>query len=357
MRTRNLVVGKTVTLTANAGSHAVVSPSGGVVTGENGTALFKITDLTAEPLVFTAKDTTDGITLVDTANFDFIVAPAASGGLIAFTDFVAADGVSTNLITVTLKDALNRPTPGKQVTLAAERHSVIKGDNPSLTDASGQVQFVVTDTVQESLTYTASDTTDGDVAVPGSVTVTFNAGGGDNCGSSNFGNSNITAADGFAITPYATGFLPKITNFGGINDGCRGASGLAFDAAGNLFVSDVHTGNIYEFPAGGGVADATTLVTPTPLGPGITALTFGKDGKLYASQNATTGNFFTGAVFEVDPVAGTKVRTVAPSITCASYLTTDPFSGDLFVDDSCSGAGSDNGSIWRIANPAARRRR
>ncbi|HZZ10977.1 MAG TPA: protease pro-enzyme activation domain-containing protein [Paraburkholderia sp.] len=349
----NLVVGKTVTLTSNAGSHAVVSPSGGIVTGENGTALFKITDLIAEPLMFTAKDTSDAIVLADTANFDFIVAPAASGGIVAFTDFVAADGVSTNLITVTLKDALNRPTPGKQVTLLQTGSSVIKAENPSLTDASGQVQFVVTDTVQETLTYTASDTTDGDVAVPGSVTVTFSAGGGDNCGSSNFGNPNITAADGFAITPYATGFLPKITNFGGLNDGCRGASGLAFDAAGNLFVSDVHTGNIYRFPAGGGVAGAATLVTPSPLGPGIEALVFGKDGKLYAAQNATTGNFFTGAVFEVDPAAGTIVRTVASSITCASFLATDPFSGDLFVDDSCSGAGSDNGSIWRINNPGS----
>ncbi len=115
----------------------------------------------------------------------------------------------------------------------------------------------------------------------------------------------------------------------------------------------MHTGNIYEFPAGGGVADASTRVTPTPLGPGIEALAFGKDGKLYAAQNATTGNFFTGAVFEVDPVAGTIVRTVASSITCASFLTTDPFSGDLFVDDSCAGAGSDNGSIWRIANPGS----
>ena len=74
-------------------------------------------------------------------------------------------------------------------------------------------------------------------------------------------------------------------------------------------------------------------MTASPLGPGIEALAFGKDGKLYAAQNATTGNFFTGAVFEVDPAAGTIVRTVASSITCASFLAADPFSGDLFVDD------------------------
>ncbi|HEX6833276.1 MAG TPA: protease pro-enzyme activation domain-containing protein, partial [Rudaea sp.] len=349
----NLVVGKSVTLTANAGSHAVISPSGAVVTDANGVARFKITDQTAEPLVLTATDTTDGIVLTETAKFDFIVAPAASASITAFTDNVAADGVSTNLITVTLKDALARPTPGKQITLAQTGHSVITGPDPAVTDANGQIQFTVTDTVQETLTFTAIDTTDADLPVPGSVTVTFGAGGGDNCGSSNFGDPNISAGDGYAITPYATGFLPKITNFGNINDGCRAASGLAFDAAGNLFVSDMHTGNIYKFPAGGGVAGAGTLITPSPLGPGLEALAFGKDGKLYATRNATTGNFFTGAVVEIDPVNGTVVRTVASSITCASFLVTDPLSGDLFADDSCSGSGSDNPSIWRIANPAS----
>jgi hypothetical protein len=349
----NSVSGKLVTLTANSGSHAVITPASGLSTVANGTVVFSVKDTTSEPLILTATDTTDGITLEQTASIAFAPPAATSGDIVAFTDAVAADGVSTDLITVTLRDALGRPSPGKQVALAQNGNSVASGPNPSVTDASGQIQFSVTDTVQEVITYTAADVSDGELPVPGSAVVTFNAAGGDNCGATHFANPDITAADGYAITPYATGFVPRVTNFGGLADGCRGASGLAFDAGGNLFVSDVHSGYIYKFAPGGGVAGPGTVVNSTTLGPGIEALTFGLDGRLYAAQNATTGNFFTGAVIELDPGNATVKKITAPGITCASFLATDPVSGDLFVDDSCSGAGSDNGSIWRIANPAA----
>ncbi|WP_347261382.1 protease pro-enzyme activation domain-containing protein [Rudaea sp.] len=347
----NLVAGKTVTLTANAGSHATIAPAS-AVTDASGNAIFIVTDLTAEPLVLTAQDLTDGITLTQTGKFDFVVARAASSSIVALSATAAADGASTDTITVTLQDSLGRPTPGKEVTLAQNAHSVVTAPNPSVTNASGQIAFTVTDTVQEQVTYTAVDATD-DLPVPGSAVVTFNAGGSDNCGNSNFGDPNITAALGYAITPYATGFLPKQIAAGGLVAQCRGAYGLAFDAAGNLFVSDSAYGDIYKFPPGGGAVGAGTKLTPTPLGPLLAGLTFGKDGKFYASQFATTGNFFTGAVFEVNPASGAFVRTVASSITCASFLATDPISGDVFVDDSCGGGGSDNPSIWRIANPGS----
>ncbi len=349
----NSVSGKLVTLAANSGSHAVITPASGVSTVANGTVVFNVTDSTSEPLVLTATDATDGITIQQTASIAFAPPPATSGGIVAFTDAVAADGVSSDLITVTLRDALGRASPGKQVALSQNGSSVASGPNPSVTDASGQIQFSVTDTVQETITYTAVDVSDGELPVPGSATVTFNFSGGDNCGSTHFSNPDISAADGYAITPYATGFVPRITNFGGLADGCRGASGLAFDSSGNLFVSDIHSGYIYKFAPGGGIAGPGTVVNSTTLGPGIEALAFGLDGRLYAAQNATTGNFFTGAVMELDPGNGTVKKITAPGITCASFLATDPASGDLFVDDSCSGAGSDNGSIWRIANPAA----
>ncbi|WP_395641922.1 protease pro-enzyme activation domain-containing protein [Rudaea sp.] len=348
----NFAPGKTVTLTANAGAHATITPAS-AVTDISGKAVFKVTDLTAEPLVLTARDQTDGVALTQTAKFDFFVNPAASSSIVALTATAAADGVSTDSITVTLQDALGRPTPGKFVALAQTGHSVISAPSPSVTDASGKIVFIVTDTVQETVTYTATDVSDGDLPVPGSALVTFNAGGGDNCGGSNFGDPNISAAPGYAMTPYATGFLPRNVAAGGLYSQCRGANGLAFDAGGNLFVSDASNGNIFKFPPGGGVAGAGTLLTSTPLGPLLAGLTFGKDGKFYAAQIATTGNFLTGAVLEVNPANGALVRTVASSITCASFLTTDPASGDLFVDDSCGGGGSDNPSIWRIASPGS----
>ncbi|MGA8276632.1 MAG: protease pro-enzyme activation domain-containing protein [Rhodanobacteraceae bacterium] len=349
----NILIGKTVTLTANPGSHATISPASGVTTSDNGAVVFTVTDLTVEPLTFTATDTTDGVTLDETASLNIIPPIAASGSISAFTDAVPADGASSDIITVTLQDAMGRPSPGKIVTLAQTGNSVISGPSPNVTDSNGEIEFTVTDTVQESITYTATDVTDGDLPVPGSAVVNFNFDGGDNCGITNLGNPDISAGPGYAITPFAIGFVPLITNFAGLNDGCRGASGLAFDALGNLYVSDMHSGNIYKFGSAGGVAGPDTLVTPTPLGPFLEDLTFGLDGKLYGSQNATTGNFFTGAVIEIDPVTGALIRTVAPSITCASFVKTDPISGDLFVNDSCSGGGSDNGSVWRISDPGS----
>ncbi len=41
-----------------------------------------------------------------------------------------------------------------------------------------------------------------------------------------------------------------------------------------------------------------------------------------------------------------------PNLTCPNGLSVDPLSGDLFFDDECFGAGSDNPSIWRIHDPA-----
>jgi kumamolisin len=349
----NLVIGKTVTLTANAGSHAVITPGSGVTTSDNGAVVFEVTDTVAEPLAFTALDTTDNITLTESPQLNGIAPMAASGNIVAFSDVAAADGQSTDTITVTLQNAAGDPVVGRVVSLQQTGNSVITPPVPNVTNASGQIAFTVTDTVQETITYTATDVGDGGLPVPGSAIVTFNASGGDNCGITNLGNPNVAAGSGYAITPFATGFVPLITNFGGLTNGCRGASGLAFDALGNLYVSDLHSGNVYKFGAAGGVAGPATLLTPTPLGPLLESLAFGHDGKLYGARNATTGNFFTGAVIEINPANGSFVRNVGDPITCASFMATDPVSGDLFVDDSCSGAGSDNGSIWRIANPGS----
>ena len=347
----NVVGGKTVSL-SSAASSAVITPAMAVTRSDDGIAIFTVTNLAVETLTFTATDVTDGVTLAQTARVAFVVPTAASGSINALTGSAAANGVDTDSIIVLLQDSLGRPTPGKLIRLEQTGSAVIRGPNPSVTNASGQIVFTVSDTKLENVVFTAYDESDGDLRVPGSASVNFSAGGSENCGSTSFG-PNVTAAPGYAFTPFATGFLPKNTSFGGVNYGCRGAGGMAFDPSGNLFVADIHSGNIYKFPPAGGVAGAGTLVTTTPLEPGLGGLTFGLDGKLYAASNSTTGNFFTGAVREINPNTGAVVRIVAASITCASYMATDPISGDLFVDDACGGAGSDNGSIWRISNPGS----
>jgi Bacterial Ig-like domain (group 1)/Thrombospondin type 3 repeat len=342
------VSGKTVLLSANPDSHAIITqPSGESDT--DGAVVFEIKNFTAEDVTFTATDTTDGIVLDQKPNITFGVPSAASAGLNAFPTSVTANGVDTTTITMTLKDALNRPTPGKLINLSqGSGHSVIKGPNPSVTDSNGQIQFTAVDQVAETVTYTATDVTDGNLPFPGSGTVTFTGGPANGCG-----NGNPIAAPGFLVTPYATGFVARNYFFGGVNfSGCPGAFGIAFDGSGNLYVADNPTGNIYKFPPGGGVANSGTLLTSTPIGPSLGGLAFDMSGHLFAGRDATTGNFTTGAVLQIDPSTGAVLHTVASGLTCPTTIAVDPLSGDLFTDDTCSGSGSDNPSIFRISNPA-----
>ncbi len=344
----NPVPGKTVTLSANS-SNVQISPASAVTTVDNGTATFTLTDLVPENITVTATDTTDGIVLTNTVTSSFVVPPAAGAGISVSSTPVTADGVSSTTITLTLQDALGRPTPGKLVTLSeGSGHSVISGPNPSITASSGSITFTVVDQVAETVIYTATDVTDGNLPFPASGTVTFINGPANECG-----NGNPIAAPGYLVTPYATGFVSQNFAYGGIAfNGCPGAFGIAFDGSGNLYVSHAPTGNIYKFPPGGGVADSSTLLTQTPIGPFLGNLAF-ENGNLYAGRSTTDGpTLYLGAVYKIDPNAGTVLNTFATNLTCPAEIAIDPLSGDLFVGDSCGGNGSNNQSLWRISNPS-----
>ena len=124
---------------------------------------------------------------------------------------------------------------------------------------------------------------------------------------------------------------------------------MAFDAAKNLYVSNFFNGNLYKFGTVGGVAGPATLL-PGSISPTLGGLTFGKNGSLYGGIAASSSSFSQGSVVQIDPTTGVVLRTIASDLTCPYAIATDPISGDLFVDDGCSGAGSDNPSIWRISN-------
>jgi hypothetical protein len=227
-------------------------------------------------------------------------------------------------------------------------NSVISGPSPSVTDSDGQIQFTAADQQPETVTYSATDVTDGNLPFPETGTVQFVNGPANGCG-----NSSPTSAPGFLVNTYANGFLASNYFYGDINvSGCPGAIAVAFDSSGNLFVSDSPTGNIYKIPPGGGSAAASTLVTATPIGPTLGNLVFDASGNLYGGRSATTGNFTTGAVLQIDPSTGAVIREVASNLTCASFIAIDPLSGDLFATDSCTGAGADNSALWRISNPS-----
>lgn len=337
----NTVSGKTVTLTANGG-HAVITPASGVSTVSNGAVAFTVTDLTAESVNLTATDTTDGVALAP-VTLMFGVPPAASGGISANPSALPADGQTAATVVVTLKDSLNRPTPGKMVTLAdGGAHAVLTGATPGVTDANGQIQFAATDQVNETVTFTAVDITDGNLAIPGSAEVTYSDSIFSSCGVG----VPPTAGPGYTITPFITGLPAAPSAFlGGVNATCPGGSGPTFTSSGAVLVSDSLTGGIYQLGPDGGAASSSTLLNV--IAPFLSGLVYGKDGSAYA----TVGNV-GGEIIRVDPATGAQLAVVASGLTCPAGLSVDPLSGDLFFDDECTGGGLDDASIWRVIDPA-----
>jgi hypothetical protein len=342
----NLVSGKTVALMASPANSAVISPANAVTSAAEGSAIFTITDLSPETITFTATDTTDNIVLQQTASITFSVPAATSAGISALPSSVPADGATTATITVTLQDALSRPTPGKAITISqGSGHSIITAPIPAVTDASGQIQFTVTDNVAETVTYTAVDVTDGNLPVPGSASVIY-TGAGSSCVA-----APPTAAAGFTLTRFASGFVAQNFFYSGVSfGGCPGASNPAFDTAGNVFVSDFYNGKLYKFElSGGAVSSGNTLAT---IGQALQQPAFGKDGSLYVARGATGSGVSSGNVLKIDPNTGAVLATVVTGLTCPSPISVDPLSGDLFFTDTCFGFGN-NPSLWRIQNPAS----
>jgi hypothetical protein len=338
----NNISGKTVALAASSGS-AQITPIRTITDSTNGTALFAVTDTVPESVTFTATNTTDNVQLISTSTAVFVTPAAANAGLNAFPTTVTADGTTPTDITITLTDSLGRPTPGKQVQLTQTGgNSVISGPVPPVTDSNGMIKFTAVDSNNETITYSAVDVTDGNLPFPETGTVTFSNAPIPGCS-----NTQI-AAPGYVAVPYAIGFTAQNFFFSGINfSGCPGVGGIAFDSSGNLFVTDLPTGNLYKIPPGGGSAGAATLVGA--IGTATGELAFDQSGNLYAGRFATGGSFNTGAVIQIDPVTGAVIRTVASNLTCSGALAGDPLSGDLFTDDGCSGGGGDNPALWRIS--------
>lgn len=88
-------------------------------------------------------------------------ASAAQSTVSADPGSVTADAVTYSTITVTLRDANGNPVSGKTVSLAKSGNSSVIATVSGVTNAAGQATFGVTNTVAETTTYTATDTTDG----------------------------------------------------------------------------------------------------------------------------------------------------------------------------------------------------
>jgi len=344
----NTVSGKSVSLATNSGTARIASISG-TTNVANGAAVFEVTDPQPEKVSITATDNTDGLTLSQAGLVVFGVPPATAASLNVVPTNVAADGASTTTITITLKDSRGRPTSGKQINVSqSDGHSVITGPSPRVTDNNGQIQFTATDDVNETVTYTAVDASDGNLPIPETGTVTFNGAVASDCS-----NNPAVGANGYAVTIFASGFPAGDFFFSNINlGGCAGAGSPYFLSSGSVWIPDFRSGDLYQLGSSGGAVTSGSVLKN--LGPTVETPIYGKDGKLYAPRFATGGGFTTGDVIQIDPTTGAIVGELATGLTCPNSLVTDPLSGDLFFNDECFGGGSDNQSVWRISNPGTK---
>jgi hypothetical protein len=178
---------KTVTLSQGSGSHSTIEVNGTVsstaTTDGSGQAVFTVTDSNAETATYTATDTGDNpsVTLTHQASVIFsapVVTP--SNSLISAASNSVPQGGNTT-VTVTLKDQGTTPQPiaGKVVMLTqGSGHSVIEVNgtvaSTATTNSGGQAVFTVSDSTAETVTYSATDTTDSGVSLAGlSANVTF----------------------------------------------------------------------------------------------------------------------------------------------------------------------------------------
>ena len=171
----NPVAGKTVSLASSRGATDTISaPSG--VSSAAGVVTFTVKSSTVGTPVFTATDTTDSITVTQTATVTFTANPAASGSqstVVATPSSVVANGSSTATVTVMLKDSGGTPIAGKTVTLASNRGATdLISAASGVSNASGVVTFTVASLMAGAPVFTATVTTDG-VVLTQTATVTF----------------------------------------------------------------------------------------------------------------------------------------------------------------------------------------
>lgn len=348
------VGGKSVTLTPNVGSSAVVSPSSATTNATDGAAAFTVTDTTPETVTFTAKDATDGVTLSTQPTLTFVTPAATGASIVASPTDVSNDGTSQATVSVYLQNALGRPAVGKTVSLSENggNATITPGSGQTVTDSAGYATFTATDISQQSVAFSATDVTDGNLPVPGSATVTFEPGGSSPCS-----DAAPTAASGYSISPFVSGlaYNAQQETFGSFTLlPCSGPGSPAFNSSGVAYVPDLISGQIYTFGSSGGTAGPPTALPDTSFQPAqLGPLAFDKSGNLYAGLFSTSDSFSFPELVQVDPTTGATERVIANTasgmLPCPS-IAVDPLSGDVFSDDGCTGYLASN-ELTRVSNP------
>jgi hypothetical protein len=156
---------KTVSLTKTSGPGEPVITAINDTTGGGGTVVFEVTSTTPGAVEFTATDVTDELVITQTVTVNMVEGAANSetSTVVAEPAEVAADGVATSTINVTLKNASDEPVAGKEVTLANAGGTAdpVITTVSGTTNANGEATFTVASTVAGTAELQAKDVTDG----------------------------------------------------------------------------------------------------------------------------------------------------------------------------------------------------
>ena len=195
----------------DAGGNVVTSQNTGTVTAAIATGSGTLTNVTSgtfsagyatfASLTLTGTSgTSDSITFTSSVGSFSVTsslitvsakADATNSTVVASPLAVTPNGTAASTITVTLLSASSQPVSGKLVTLVASSGS--SAFTPTGTsNVNGVVTFSVTDLVAQSVTYTATDTTDA-VAISQTATVSFV---GDGVGSISASTAGVVALSG-----------------------------------------------------------------------------------------------------------------------------------------------------------------
>jgi adhesin/invasin len=195
----NFVSGQAVTLSALPAGNSAVINTVDATTNASGVATFTATDATAEVVTFQASITLGAVSspltsegVVTFGNPPVPPPVAAFCSVVATPTTVPADGATSATISILLYDGAGDAVPGKTVTLTPSGgNSTVTAVNGTTTN-TGNALFTVTDTTNESVTYTAEDTTDGLNLPLLPVTVQFTAASGTTTSSSTTTTSTTT---------------------------------------------------------------------------------------------------------------------------------------------------------------------
>src|ERR1700676_3534184 len=327
--------GVTVSLTQGS-SNSTISPSTNN-TDTSGVATFTVKDSTVEPVKYTA--TAGGVTLTATATVTFgtlTVSPSAS----TVTAASSAADTGTNggtTITVTLLTAGHQAVAARNVTLSGTGSGppAITPTSPVMTGPNGTAIFTVTDSVAETVTFSAQDVTDGVSLTPvaivtfsvppppspsatlSTVTVSPTTLAADGTATANFFVSIRDSADHVlpnkivSVTPTTPDVKVEITALvpsGGTQGGETDSNGVASFQALNTLAETV------SFT----VTDKTdniTLVTPHPLSVTFTAgPADGSQSSVVANPTATAADGSASSIVSVtlndhfgNPVVGKTI--------------------------------------------------